>query len=267
MKKIISFIIVIVVFMIFVVQPYSLSKAYAFDKELQEKVIDTAKIAAVLYLIGRVSNYIGQGSNNKRQEDRGIIDLTDIKNDKLNNKVIVIDPGHGGHDTGAIGQRGLKEKDLNLEIALRLYQLLKQNTEADIYLTRGRDEFVSLNQRSTFASSKDTDVYISIHNNADITGKHHGTETYAHYSTSKNTWALAWYIHESLVDNLGFQDRGLKADNFHVIRETADINSILLEIGFVSNLHEESILKQPKTQDAAASAIYEGIVKYFNENK
>lgn len=263
MFRFISCLLIVLVFFMFSMGTYN--QAYALDKEIKEEVIKTAKIAAILFLISKASDLFSDSADDKINEGVLLEDnqVVTSSNMTLDDKVIVIDPGHGGSDPGAIGVHGLKEKDINLDIALKLYELLSNKTKAEIYLTRDSDSFVSLNERSSFARSINADIYLSIHNNADENGQQHGTETYAYYTTAKETWALAWYIHKNIVDRLGFLDRGLKADNFHVIRETPGINSILLEIGFLSNEEEEAILMKDITREQAAVAIYEGIVEYF----
>ena len=97
---------------------------------------------------------------------------------------------------------------------------------------QGSDRFVSLAERSSLANRLGADSFISIHINAAENGRERGIETYAHHSASREAWALAWYLQEQLVKELGLKDRGLKAGNFHVIRETR-MDSVLLEIGFI----------------------------------
>ncbi|MFW5988260.1 MAG: N-acetylmuramoyl-L-alanine amidase family protein, partial [bacterium] len=99
--------------------------------------------------------------------------------------------------------------------------------------------------------------------NADEWGRNRGIETYAHYSTSQASWALAWYLQDSLVKDLGLIDRGLKADNFHVIRETAHQKSVLLEIGYISHPADEIFMSNSNNRTRAAQAIYQGILNYY----
>ncbi len=93
-------------------------------------------------------------------------------------KVIVIDPGHGGIDTGAIGPGGAQEKDLTLAIALKVYDLLAEKTGAVVLLTRATDEYLSLNERTLFANQNRADIFISIHINAARRKMARGVETY-----------------------------------------------------------------------------------------
>lgn len=216
-------------------------------------------------LKGVFSLYMLNRLNSLLREDEHVIDNNNrvpVKSPSLADRVIVLDPGHGGSDPGAVGTGGLKEKDVNLDIAKRVYRLLKENTAAQVYLTRDSDRFVSLDARSSMANKLGADIFVSIHINAAENGRERGIETYAYHSSPKGAWALAWYIQEQLVKELGLRDRGLKAGNFHVIRETR-MNSVLLEIGFISDATEETLLAKSSTRERAAQAIFAGIMNYY----
>lgn len=91
---------------------------------------------------------------------------------------LVIDPGHGGHDPGAVGPKGLYEKDVVLDIALKLKKILSKNPDYKIYLTRDRDIFIPLDERTAFANGKGADLFVSIHANASLRRAARGIETY-----------------------------------------------------------------------------------------
>ena len=91
---------------------------------------------------------------------------------------IVIDPGHGGHDTGTIGPTGLEEKTVVLDVALKLRKLLEQNTGCEVVMTRSGDTFVPLEERTAIANEKSADLFISIHANASQDNSARGIETY-----------------------------------------------------------------------------------------
>ncbi len=227
----------------------------------RENLITVAKGIVSIYLLGKVNSLISEDNNSQPTVvNQNPVDAR-IKSN-IDGKVILLDPGHGGYDPGAVGAGGLKEKDVNLDIALRVYQLLKANTNARVYITRDSDRFVSLNERSTMANSLGADTFISFHINGSENGRERGIETYAHYNSPKGAWALAWYIHDNLVKELGLADRGLKADNFHVVRETK-MESVLLEIGFITDTTEEKLLSQSSTREKAARAVYNGILSYY----
>ncbi|MFW5985231.1 MAG: N-acetylmuramoyl-L-alanine amidase family protein [Halanaerobiaceae bacterium] len=193
-------------------------------------------------------------------------EINDLDPDLLAGKVILIDPGHGGYDPGAVGPGGLEEKNVVLDISRKLFDVLTQNTSAQVYMTRNDDSFVSLYQRGNMANKLDVDLLISIHNNGDPTFRKKGIETFAHYNASRETWALAWYIHESLTRKLGLVDRGLQADNFQVLRQTLPRKSVLLEIGYISHLQDEQFLTRESNMQKAAEAVYRGLLKFYARN-
>ncbi|NLM98348.1 MAG: N-acetylmuramoyl-L-alanine amidase [Halanaerobiaceae bacterium] len=231
----------------------------------RENIITIAKGFASLYLLNKVNKLITEQNEPEPVFEQQIrTEKSSGISSGIDNKIIVIDAGHGGSDPGAIGKGGLREKDVTLDIALRLYQLLRAYTKARVYLTRDKDQYVSLQERSVMANSLGADAFISIHINAAENGIEKGIETYAHYNSPEEAWALAWYLQESLVKELGLLDRGLKADNFHVIRETK-MKAVLLEVGFISDRTEEGLLKQPATREKAARAIYQGLLTYYDK--
>lgn len=231
----------------------------------RDNLVTIAKGLASLYLLNKVNSLINERDSTPPATvvKPNSFDLNRAYS-QIDGKIIIIDPGHGGRDPGAVGFGGLREKDVTLDIALRVYQLLKENTSSRVYLTRDSDKFVSLNERSAMANSLGADTFISIHINGAENGIERGIETYAHYGSSQNSWALAWYIQDNLVKELGLLDRGLKADNFHVVRET-NMDSVLLEIGFLTDRTEENLLRQSSTREKAARAIYNGILTYYSK--
>ena len=261
-------ILVIMVFMLNLVVP-GVQAGSISDQLINSrgKAIKMAKIGLALYLFSKIDDLVEEENINKEQNDNNRNGSNfDLSND-LNNdqKVIVLDPGHGGYDPGAVGPGGTHEADINLDIAEKLSQMLKQNTGWKVYLTRKDDRFISLSQRTAKARRLNADMFISIHSNADKKGRERGIETYAHYNSSEKGWALAWYIQDSLVNSLRLRNRGLKSNNFQVIRETPNMKSVLLEIGFLSHPAEESLLKENNFRKEAASAIFAGIKKYYSK--
>ncbi len=262
MKKSISILLIIFIILIYLTSNILILPVYAGTEEKmfsEENIINIAKGIAVLYLFHHINNLVNGDENSSGQRDYEGSNINIFNSTK---PVIVIDPGHGGYDPGAVGPGGLKEKDVNLEIALKLHKLLDNNTDAIVFLTRSEDIFVPLAERVSTARRLNADIFISIHCNAEKKGIEEGIETYAHYNSPPASWSLAWYLQESLVRELQLQDRGLKADNFHVIRELTDIKSVLLEIGYISNGREEIVLAEKDTADRAAQAIYRGLVNF-----
>jgi N-acetylmuramoyl-L-alanine amidase len=175
-------------------------------------------------------------------------------------KVIVIDPGHGGRDPGAVGPGGTKEADVNLAIA----HLVKSRLERDftVFMTRQNDETVTLNTRSAFANAKRADLFISIHCNAAANPLANGTET---YYISKDGARLAKGIHERLV-GLGLKDRGIKQGAYAVLRNTR-MPAVLVEVAFISHAAEEIQLGSTRFLTDVADAICEGVYDYFGKEE
>ena len=230
--------------------------------------------------------------------DRSLIRALGLKIGK-----IVIDPGHGGHDTGTIGPHGLEEKDLVLDVALRLGNLLQQRLGADVVYTRHDDTFVPLETRTAIANQARADLFISVHANSSHNPEARGVETYyLNFTTSRDalevaarenavsdqsvyqlqqlvkTIALQEKIEESrefaadvqhaLYSGLapqspGLQNRGVKKAPF-VVLIGAKMPSILAEISFVSNPRDERKLRSPAYRERIAQALYRGVAQYVS---
>jgi N-acetylmuramoyl-L-alanine amidase len=179
-------------------------------------------------------------------------------------KVVVIDPGHGGVDSGAIGIDSTYEKDVVLNVAHEILKLNKSlfDNEWDIYLTRYKDTLISLSDRSRLAKSLDADVFVSLHCNA--SGKNsRGMEVYVHNSNSKASIALGVAILNESTKKLGFEKRGVKFANFQVLQETISYYpSVLVEIGFITNPDEADYFLEAKNIKALALAVLMGILSY-----
>lgn len=175
-------------------------------------------------------------------------------------KKIVLDPGHGGQDPGAVGPGGTKEKDVALAVVKYLQQEL--SPIAQIYLTRERDEYRELWQRSALANSVGADYFISIHCNAATDRTANGTETLI-YGRGGEAEKLAYKVQAKVVSTLGTRDRGIKArPELHVLARTK-MPAILVELAFISNPLEERMLANPATQQKVARAIAEGVADYL----
>ena len=174
---------------------------------------------------------------------------------------IVLDPGHGGEDVGAIGASGLYEKDFTLNQTLKVMKLLEEDERIEVYLTRDDDHYISQKSRyrSTFANDLKADLFVSIHGNAFTDNKATGTETFYYRRKSRS---LARVIHKHLVEATGFDDREVQKENFYVIKDTK-MPAVLLEIGFLSNREEESLMFTEQFQEQVAEAIVAGIEEYL----
>ncbi|GAB6138856.1 N-acetylmuramoyl-L-alanine amidase [Halanaerobaculum tunisiense] len=184
---------------------------------------------------------------------------------KLRTKRIVVDPGHGGMDPGAIGPEGVKEKTVNYQIAAKVNRLFQQEGFRT-QLTRDQDQFQTLANRSQQANNWGADAFVSIHANSNPRAEISGSSTYAHWYASEKNWALAWYVQSELQQVAGLMDKGLKAANFSVLRKT-EMPAILVETAFLSNPREEELLASDDFQQQVAQGIVAGIKEYFASQK
>jgi N-acetylmuramoyl-L-alanine amidase len=216
---------------------------------------------------------------------------------------IVIDAGHGGHDTGTIGPTGLMEKDLCLDVALRLSKIIKQRLPgAEVVLTRSDDSFIPLEERTAIANEAHADLFISIHANSSQDHGARGIETY-YLNLKGSPEAMEVAARENAVANVGIHDledlvkkiaRNEKIDESREFAEDiqaslsqrvqkgnktvknrgvrkapfvvligADMPSILTEISFLSNPADEQLLKQPENRQRVAEGLYQGVASYL----
>jgi len=230
--------------------------------------------------------------------DRSLIRALGLKFGK-----IVIDPGHGGHDTGTIGPHRLLEKELVLEVSRRLGKLLETRLGADVVYTRKDDTFIPLETRTAIANQEQADLFVSIHANASDDPDARGVETYyLNFTSSKDALEVAARenavseksIHElqDLVKKIalkekieesrefasdvqralhsglaakspGIRDRGVRKAPF-IVLIGANMPSILAEISFVSNPGDERRLRTPEYRQRIAESLYRGISKYVS---
>jgi len=230
--------------------------------------------------------------------DRSLIRALGLKIGK-----IVIDPGHGGHDTGTIGPNGLLEKDLVVDVGRRLGKLLETRLGAEAVYTRKDDTFIPLETRTAIANQERADLFVSIHANSSRDPNARGVETYyLNFTSSPDAMEVAARenavseksIHElgDLVKKIalkekieeshefasnvqqamqsglamksaGVRDRGVKKAPF-IVLIGANMPSILAEISFVSNPTDERKLQTPEYRQRIAESLYRGIAKYVN---
>lgn len=179
-------------------------------------------------------------------------------------KVIVIDPGHGGKDPGAIGINYIKEKDVVLDLGLKILQLNEQEAKYEIYLTRYTDTLVSLRDRTTLAKALKADLFVSLHCNHSSSPSAKGMEIFVapgELSESKRKAILiAFGIQKSITTATGIYGRGIKFSNFQVLKETSPISpSILIELLFLSNTEEAEYSRNPWNLDLLASIILKNL--------
>ncbi|QDR79577.1 N-acetylmuramoyl-L-alanine amidase family protein [Sporomusa termitida] len=189
----------------------------------------------------------------------------------LKNKVIALDPGHGGSDPGAIGPSNYMEKTATLAVAKRVQALLEK-AGAKVIMTREEDCDVfgpkataaeELNARSTAANSRKADVFLSIHINAFTDRSVGGTSTY-YYQKTKYDLMLAQALQTSLVEAGKLQDRRANPANFYVIKRTR-MPAALIELAFISNPDEEKLLRLPDFQQKMSLGIVRGLERFFDQ--
>lgn len=219
---------------------------------------------------------------------------------------VVVDPGHGGHDPGAVGPSGIQEKDVVLAIGLKLRTLLREELGLDVVMTRSSDVFIPLEERTAIANKVNADLFLSVHANAAPNRSAAGIETYylnlaktdkvAQLAAKENGTSLekvsvlqailfdlmanyklndsahlADEVQKSLYKKIrsGYSDvrnLGVKQGPFYVL-VGATMPSILVETAFLSNAQEESRLKEAAYQEMAAEGILEGVRSYISSLK
>jgi N-acetylmuramoyl-L-alanine amidase len=218
---------------------------------------------------------------------------------------IVLDPGHGGKDPGAIGAGGIAEKDIVLNVAKKLAAKLKKDLRVDVVLTRKDDRFVALEDRTALANAENADLFISLHMNASENTEAKGIETYyldnttdeaairlaaRENSTSRRNISDLQFILSDMTQNMKLEDSitlahrlqtslvgtmaktmddvrdlGVKKALFHVL-VGARMPSVLVEMFFITNRSEGRAMSREGYQDAIVDALFEGIQKYAESN-
>ncbi len=180
-------------------------------------------------------------------------------------QIIVIDPGHGGKDSGAVGVNGILEKDVVLNIAEQIVVINETifKNQFEIYLTRYKDTLISLSDRAKLAKTLKADIFISLHCNYSDNPNARGLEVYASMKQgkySKESILLAYDLQMGLKENIGFESRGVKFANFQVLRTTVDLcPTALLEMGFLSNCLDSYYFLKPHRTFLVALAILNAV--------
>nr|WP_321411279.1 N-acetylmuramoyl-L-alanine amidase [uncultured Allomuricauda sp.] len=185
--------------------------------------------------------------------------------------LVVIDPGHGGTDSGAIGTHRVLEKDIVLKVSQEMVRLNREihGGAVELYLTRYTDTLISLGDRTGLAKALKVDVYVSIHCNQAQREVAQGFEVFV-YKGSRRYMEASLQLANTVVQNvnqhLGLKMRGVKAANFQVLRETVQVcPSILMELGFLSNGVEEEHFKKEESITAMALVLLETLNAFFDE--
>lgn len=171
--------------------------------------------------------------------------------------MVVIDPGHGGKDPGAISVLGYYEKGINLSIAKRLVAIL-QKRGIQAILTRQGDTFIELNDRADVANNAGADLFVAIHADSNGDRSHQGFTVFIARSPNETSRRLARSI-ESALSSTGIESNGIKGQDYRVLVRTS-CPAVLVECGFLSNSWEAGILDNADHQDRIAAAIADGII-------
>ncbi len=232
-------------------------------------ILDRLVRGSVLEVIGGEGKWLevitSQGKKGWVHGD--YVKAVDLSANPFKGKVVVIDPGHGGIDSGAIGATGLLEKEVNIDVAERLKKFL-ENAGAVVVMTREGDRSASNSKRVNIANDAKADVFLSIHANAYSNPDSNGTETF-YCSNNSNRDAsryLAQQLQRELIEELGRRDRGVKTRSFYVIKETK-MPSALVELAFLTNKEEEALLRKPEARAASAEALFKGLEAYFRKHR
>ena len=259
----------------------------ALDGQIADKVTFNKKDNNTSQIIVNLSNMIQDSDykiftlpcdNKNNKAFRVVIDINKPQpkvnyniTPGLKDKIIVIDPGHGGSDSGAIGPNRSQEKDITLAISKKVKALL-ENAGAKVLMTRQTDIDVygpnasavdELQARTKVANNNRADVFVSIHINAFSSPSVGGIATY-YYSNSGYGAMLAQSIQDNVTNIGGFQDRGINSAGFYVIKNTT-MPAVLAELGFISNPNEEKNLNNSQVQQQLAQGIVQGVDGFFTQ--
>ncbi|MEW5761585.1 MAG: N-acetylmuramoyl-L-alanine amidase [Bacillota bacterium] len=210
--------------------------------------------------------------NETRRSDGKVLELEIVApGEAAETRKVFLDPGHGGSDPGAIGPAGIKEKEVNLAVALECARLLREQG-FEVVLSRDADYYLDLYERTEMANREGATIFVSIHANANPDPSKQGTSTYYYAPADDPLLApqagqrarLARCLQDALVASVGRPDLGLYQARFAVLR-TAAMPSALVEIAFLSNPEEERLLGEEWFQRQAARGIVQGIINYFGE--
>ena len=195
---------------------------------------------------------------------------SDVALSNVKNKIITIDPGHGGSYSGAVGPNGYTEKEGAFAISQKVASILNQSG-AKVVMTRDSDVDVygpnasarnELQARVDVGNNANSDIFVSIHCNAFVNPAANGTQTF-YYGSSYQGQRLAQSIQEKMIEANGLRDRGISTCNFYVVKHSY-MPAVLIETAFITNYDEEALLSDDEWQTTMAKAIAEGINEYFS---
>ena len=193
------------------------------------------------------------------------IDIRTFSPREVYDFIVMLDPGHGGSDSGAV-HFGFRESDMVLIVSNAVYAWLQQHPTIGVFTTRVDDSFVSLADRAEMANGV-ADLFVSLHMNGFHTGVPNGTETYWRPHDEEYRWpisreAVAYIFHNNVLQDLGRANREVRTANFAVLRLT-NMPSVLIEYGFMSNEAEMQAMASPEGIQAMINATFRSIVEIY----
>lgn len=280
-KKILSYTLLVLLTLVMVI-PAQLTYAAPADNDMTSTLPSPAGggsfIERLFRLIfdGILGPVLGISTQNKSPADTSKVvkplppkDQTNKSTGALRGKVIVVDPGHGGHNPGAVAN-GVHEADVNLAVSLLLRDKLL-NEGAKVVMTRQTDVSVAnrnstlgqeLQTRVDIAEKNAADLFVSIHANSNPDNRINGAMTF--YPQNKSS-QLARDVQNALTKQTGAADKGVAPATFYVLRKTS-MPSILVEAGFLTNKQEAMKLKDSSYQNEIAQGVFNGIVSYLQSH-
>lgn len=192
------------------------------------------------------------------------LEIKFIKPKDKYDKILFLDAGHGGKAPGSIANN-LIEKEVNLKQTLAVKDLIENNTDIKVYLTRSEDISVSTEERPFIANDIGADLFVSIHNNSTSNSEVNGTEVHYYPDTNGDVnESIASLFQEKLIAYCGLKDRGVKPSPDLWVLKMSNMPAVLIEGGFLSNVSDASCLGDEAFTNAYAYAVYEAIVETFN---
>lgn len=194
--------------------------------------------------------------------DRRVM-MVRMKKLPLQGRVVVLDPGHGGADAGAMGSQGVREKDVNLDVSLRLKELLEE-AGARVVMTRMEDRYYSLYERASIGNRAGASLFISVHTNFHPNPNVNGVEVF-HYPDRRDSQRLASLLLEEMTKATGLNALSVKTNKDLVIIRETQMTSVLVEMGFLSNYREESIIATAEFRENMAKGMFQAILRYWSK--
>ncbi|MBP3887941.1 MAG: N-acetylmuramoyl-L-alanine amidase [Cellulosilyticum sp.] len=225
------------------------------DAYVDSITVETKGTTKVKIVTNKIYTYNLTSSNNQ-----AVFEM--VRPKEKYRQIVVVDIGHGGSDSGAVGN-GLREKEINFNQGMALYRLLEADSNIKVYMTRETDVYETLKFRATLANEIEADLFVSIHNNS-ASSTVTGTETlYYPSTTDKRGEKIAKLVQDGIIKTCGTKDRGIKPRTDLFVLNSTNMPAILIETGFISNASEAQLINNAVFIDKWAKSVYGSIVEGF----